>query len=325
MTREAKLKAAADLIQSAAQLLQRGEMREAAQQIEEAGQAWESVPEDEDKKRLAVGAAIKEGKAQIAMQGSSLDDAQFYLEESLVLHQREKAAGGSPNPLQMAASCLNLSTIAHKLGDNLKALDLNTRAQDLLRNESAPPCRVFYATSFEARATLLGLLGRLDEALAAFDAGAEAAARLVAEDVPGGKQLRTEMLVHSARGRARTGRPREAALLVEEAAALAWERFEASQGQDREAISHFVAAQMNLLGFAETLGEFGRAEDALFKVLRLVGPDPRVLERGKKFYEALRLMDDAKLDAGNLPRDEVEESYQQVLAIAQRAAQAPRA
>lgn len=329
-TREAKLKAAADLLQMAARLVQRGQLKEGAQHLEEAGIAYDAVPEDaanpDEKKRLAIGAAVREGKAQIAMQGGELDDARGYLEESLAMHEREKALGGAPNPLQLAASYLNLSTISHKLGDNEKALALNAKAQDTLKDETAPPCRIFFATSFEAKATLLGLLGRLDEALLAFDAGAAAAGQLVAENIPGGKQLRTEMLVHSARGRARTGRAAEAALLVEEAASLAWERFETSQGQDKDAISHFVAAQMNLVGFAETLGHFARAEDALFKVLRLVGPDARVLERGKKFYEALKQLDDQKLEAGNLPRDEVEESYQQLLAIAARApAAAPRA
>lgn len=324
-TREGKLKAASDLVQIAARLLQQGAWKEAAQHLDEAGLAWDSVPADEDPKRLAVGAAIKEGKAQIVMQGGELDDAAFYLNEALELHAREKAAGGAPNALQIAADCLNLSTISHKLGNNDKALALNTQAQEILKTESSPPCRIFYTTSFEARATLLGLLGRLDEALAAFDEGVKSAGALMADNIAGGKQLRTEMLIHSARGRSRTGRMQEAALLADEAAAIAWDRFETSKGQDKDAISHFVAAQMNLLGFAEALGEFGRAEDALFKVLRLVGPDPRVIDRGRKLYEALLQLDDAKLAAGNLPRDEVEESYAQLRTIAQRAAAAAAA
>ncbi|MCC6625318.1 MAG: hypothetical protein IT385_28985 [Deltaproteobacteria bacterium] len=323
-TRDAKLKSASDLVQMAVRFAGQGDWPQAAQHLEEAAGIWSGVPEVQgasDVRRLAIGAAINEARAQIAVQGGSLDDAKQLLHEALDLRTREKAAGGNPNPMQVAADCLNLSSIAHREGDNVKALDYNTRAQAMLVGDQSPPARIFYASSFEARANLLGLLNRLDEALATFDEGVRLAGELIAAEIPGGKQLRTEMLVHSARGRARTGRPREAALLVEEAAELAWDRFETSQGADKEAISHFVAAQMNLVGFAETLGEFARAEDALFKVLRLVGPDARVVERGMKLYQALLEKDDAALSAGNLPRDEVDESYRQLQAIARAAAQ----
>lgn len=51
---------------------------------------------------------------------------------------------------------------------------------------------------------------------------------------------------------------------------------------------------MNLVGFAEQCGRYAQGEDALFKVLRLAGPDPRVVARGKAFYEALKKLDDAQ-------------------------------
>ena len=82
---------------------------------------------------------------------------------------------------------------------------------------------------------------------------------------------------------------------------------------------------MQLMGITEELGQFGQAEDALFKVLRLVGPDPRVMARGKAFYESLMKLDDSRLESGNLPRDEVQESYLQLADLARQVAERARA
>ena len=325
-TRQTKLKAAADLVRTAGGHAQKSEWAEAEAFLVEAHGVWSELPEDEDKSRLSIGAAIKEGRGQMALQKNDLEAARALLAEAFELRSREKAAGGTPNVLQMAATCLNLSTLSHKLNDNVTALDFNTRAQETLAPETQPAPRIFLASTYQARATLLNLLGREADALAAYDAGAVIAGALAAEGVAEGKQLRTEMLVNGARGHAKAGRVSDAAQMVEEAAELAWDRFEQSRHQDKDALSHFVAAVMNLVGFAEALGAYARAEDALFKVLRLIGPDPRIVERGKSFYGALLALDDTQLEQGNLPRDEVEESYQKLLQIAaQRAPEPARA
>jgi hypothetical protein len=132
----------------------------------------------------------------------------------------------------------------------------------------------------------------------------------------GASQLLTEILVAHSRAALKSGDALEAMRLAQEASDVAWDRYEQDPERDREAIQHFVAAQMNLVGFAERAGRYAQGEDALFKVLRLVGPDPRVLARGKAFYDKLKTLDDEALEAGNLPRDEVEESYQQLARIA---------
>lgn len=54
-------------------------------------------------------------------------------------------------------------------------------------------------------------------------------------------------------------------------------------------------------------GEYAEAEDGLFGLLETLGATPEVLTRGEQFYAHLRKISDAKLEAGGLPRDEVEE------------------
>ncbi|MDQ3460312.1 MAG: DUF6483 family protein, partial [Deinococcota bacterium] len=48
------------------------------------------------------------------------------------------------------------------------------------------------------------------------------------------------------------------------------------------------------------------AEDVLFSLLE-AAPDELLLEQGRSFYRTLLSLDDDSLEAGGLPRDEVEE------------------
>lgn len=58
--------------------------------------------------------------------------------------------------------------------------------------------------------------------------------------------------------------------------------------------------------FFERRGEFGRAEDALFALLEQEPDTPGLVEMGLEFYRRLLKRHDDELEAGNLPRDEVE-------------------
>lgn len=75
----------------------------------------------------------------------------------------------------------------------------------------------------------------------------------------------------------------------------------------------YITSQMNLISFYEKESSFGDAEDCLWKALDVVGNHPQVLERGKFFYESCRKQADGRLEAGNLPRDEVEEGLTEIL------------
>src|SRR5690554_3025941 len=75
----------------------------------------------------------------------------------------------------------------------------------------------------------------------------------------------------------------------------------------------YIVSQINLISFSEELGEFADAEDGLWKAVEVAGNDPQILRRGLEFYEKLRKQSDARLEAGNLPRDEVDEGYAEIL------------
>jgi len=61
-----------------------------------------------------------------------------------------------------------------------------------------------------------------------------------------------------------------------------------------------------LMQHYERSGQFAKAEDALFAMLEDEPRHPRILEFGIAFYQRLEGRSDASLDAGELPRPEVE-------------------
>lgn len=322
--RESKLEAVTGLVKLAMKAAEGGHWDSATQQLEEAGGALQVIPAElpgaptrqKDPRYLGLAAAISEGRGQLALRAGQIEEGAFHMEAAVKLRLEEEAAGGKPPPLSLPVGLVNLTGACHRLGRLDDAVRYNALAIERLRPLDTPPARIFLAAAIEARGTLFAQVGRHQEAMASFHECGALAAQLAAARVPGAPQLLTEIFVAHARAAAKGGEPLEAMRLSQAAADVAWERWEQNPQGDREAISHFVAAQMNLLGFAELAGRFAQGEDALFKVLRLVGPDPRVVARGRAFYEALGKLDDAQLEAGNLPRDEVEESHAQLLQIA---------
>ena len=61
-----------------------------------------------------------------------------------------------------------------------------------------------------------------------------------------------------------------------------------------------------LMQHAERTGQWGRAEDLLYSLLDAQPGHPDALDFGIKFYERLRGQSDTALEAGNLPRAEIE-------------------
>jgi hypothetical protein len=101
--------------------------------------------------------------------------------------------------------------------------------------------------------------------------------------------------------------------------ALAWGRKAealseaAYQAIGEQALPIYVTSQINLISYYEKASQFADAEDCLFKALEVVGNNPQLLARGKAFYEQCRKQADNRLEAGNLPREEVEEGYAEIL------------
>jgi hypothetical protein len=62
-----------------------------------------------------------------------------------------------------------------------------------------------------------------------------------------------------------------------------------------------------LFAYYEAAGKYSKAEDVLFAALE-DAPDASWVEAGRRFYERIAEKSDAQLTAGNLPREELEES-----------------
>ena len=62
-----------------------------------------------------------------------------------------------------------------------------------------------------------------------------------------------------------------------------------------------------LMRHYESVGEFAKAEDALFAMLDADLNNESILEFGRSFYHRLQAKTDSALEAGNLPRSEVED------------------
>ena len=67
-----------------------------------------------------------------------------------------------------------------------------------------------------------------------------------------------------------------------------------------------LSTQARLMQHYERIGDFAKAEDALFAMVEGEPENRAILDLGLLFYERLMGRSDASLDEGNLPRSEVE-------------------
>lgn len=318
-TRKQRIATARQLIDYAASLSHAGDLGGAQRRLDEASGVLESLGDDEDPARLGVAASVHEGKGQIALSAARLDEAYLQLTQAVDLRRREERALDTPRPLHLAIAYINLSAASSRLGRVDEALVDNQRGLDALDRLGDDPTASFMRlATLQARGGLLSAVGRGDDALACYDRAIAVGDALLTADVDEVPELLTQVKIGAAVARHELGRHHEARELGAEAAAEAWDRFDVTG--DERALSQYLTAQMNLMTFCERTGAFAAAEDALFRVLKLVGPEPQVVAHGRAFYQRLLSLDDTTLDAGNLPRDEVEESLAELDALAPTAA-----
>lgn len=299
-----------DGLNEAAALAEKGEFDAALARLGVAEGALPGIPEvlRGSARGLALTAALAEGRGQIGLRQNDFESAYRFLGEAEQLRQKEVALGGRPNPLARAVSNLNLSSAAQRLGHIPEALEHNARCRALLAETDDPNARIFVAAAAEAHGTLLAMSERFDEALVPLGDGLTVAREMADAGFGPARTLTAEILVNKARVHHLLKQSDDAMTLTTEAAEIAFSQLEASQFRDQQAASLYISAEMNQLNYAEALGSFAKGEDALFRVLKLVGPNPRVIERGMAYFKGLLDKDDAALEAGDLPRDEVEES-----------------
>lgn len=314
---EPEFKPIVDLLNAASALAERGQLEPAEGAIASAETALGSLPATfrEQARGFAIAAALSEGRGQIALRRNDFQAAYTHLSQAENLRQREEALGGRPNPLARAVSNLNLSSAAQRLGHIQESLEHNARCQKLLHETTDPSARIFMAASLEARGTLLAQTQQFEEALATLTEARGVAAPLAEGGIGPARSLLAEILVNEARINHQLKNPARSLELAASAADIAWQQLESTQFRDQQAASLYIAAEMNQVAYSELVGVFAKGEDALFRVIKLIGPEPRVVERGIGFYNTLLAKTDAELEAGDLPRDEVEESLGRLQAM----------
>jgi hypothetical protein len=321
-----QLEAIVASLNDASRIAGEGRVPDALARIAEAEQALSALPEAlaTIPPAIALRAATHEGRGQIALRTGDMALAFTHLSEAELQRQREVALGGMPAPLARAVSNLNLASAAQRLGHLAEGLVANARCLDLLSGLPVDASSaVFGVAALEGRATLLAQLGQMGPAVESFGAARGRALWLLQKGHPQARVLLAEILVNASRVHFQDKRLEPAMAHAVEAAEVAFAALEASQFKDSQSGSLYVAAELNQVAFAEALGSFSRGEDALFRVLKLIGPNPQVVERGLAFYERLLARADDELEAGGLPRDECEESLARLRAMGQPAAQTP--
>jgi len=73
-----------------------------------------------------------------------------------------------------------------------------------------------------------------------------------------------------------------------------------------------LSTQARLMQHYERIGDFGKAEDALFEMIEGEPENRAILDLGALFYERLLGQNDASLNAGNLPRLEIENGLAEI-------------
>jgi len=318
--RSERLKTAQQLVELASRQTQQGDLGGARRRLDEAGVLLGSMGGSPDADQLALTAAVHEGKGQLALNAGHLDEAYFELSEALQVLEREGEGRGKVRELSLAVAHMNLSSVCSRLGRVTEALDESDKALAAIdRFGYSSEASVLRLAALQGRAMLHAAAGTHEAAWACFEEALVYGSELVVQGVTMAQELLTQVRLTLAELRADQGDHGIAQEVATEAAEEAWDRVE--EGDER-ALPQYLNAQFKLVGICHACGDFARAEDALFRVLKLIGPQPEVLSRGRVFYQELLTLDDATLEAGNLPRDEVEESLADIERMIDEASQA---
>lgn len=313
-----QLHAADQLLNQGGQALRQGQVQAAEPLLLEASAVLDMVEEPSlDYEKL---------QAQLFNEIGFVRQRQERFEEAEKYHQQavdaceSLLAKGVDFEANTTATLINLAGVFSQKGDFVSAKQVNARAVELAESmlDNDPDVNQFnlvfgahqnYAviaakgedlkTADEAMEKAMDVLERAPDELK------KHAAVQVAQ---GAQQLSVLMFESSDYERAvRWGE------VAEESSELAYE----VRGQ--QVLPVYVTSQINLIYFHERTGAYASAEDALFKALEVVGDNEEILQRGKQFYESCRKQADTRLEEGNLPRDEVEEGYNEILARLERA------
>lgn len=308
--RDAQLNTALELVNHGSQNLRQSNIFAAEETLQEAEAVLDMV-EAQDLEVLKLRARVSNERGVIHQRRNELDKAQEYHRKAANLCT-EITEQGEDFRANSAATHLNLSSILAAMGRSEEAREAGEFALGLigsLREEGDKGSDGLAMGAYQNLAVIYAREGNVEKASEQMEK-AIAFGELLSAQAPG--QIEAQL----AQG------CQQVSVIFFEAqsheAALEWgARAQQLAEKAYDAIGKpvlpiYVVSQINLISYHEKVGHFAEAEDCLWKALDVAGNDVQILRRGLGFYETLRKQADARLEAGNLPREEVEEGYEEL-------------
>ena len=316
-----QLKEANDLVGMGGQALRRGQTAAGAQALAEA-EAILDMAEVDSHELLKTRARVFNELGVVHQRQGRLDESKSYHKKAAGICD-ELIEAGDNFAANSAATHLNLSSIHLALGEVEKAQECGEKALGLLqglseaeseKDEDGDAARrgpdplelgalqnlaVIYARKEQWEKANESMAGAQKLALELAAAGQK---NFLAQLAQGCQQLSVIEFEHQRFDDAlRWGRA------AEELSEQAYEALGSN------VLPVYIISQLNLISYQEKMGNFADAEDSLWKALEVAGNDPRILQRGVIFYETCRKQADPRLEEGNLPRDEVDAGYEELM------------
>lgn len=305
--------AARSLTQQGSQALRQNNTDLAAAALTEAAVILDMAPKESDDLDRLRAQIFNEMGVVHQRRGDLANAKQFHHQAAVLCAKVVEAATVPDFRGNAAATHLNLANICMAIEDQASAREAAEKAQalvDLLLAEEKEPVNPLFAGVYHTLSAIYGKAGEWEPA-------DEKIARAVELARKAEESGNTDLLPQVAQGCQQVSVLAFQAKDYERAVKWGREAEELSKaafdkiGQDTLPI--YIVSQINLISYYEQTASYADAEDALWNALEVVGNDPRLLKRGKDFYELCRKQADARLDAGGLPREEVEEGYQDIL------------
>jgi tetratricopeptide (TPR) repeat protein len=309
---ERQLEVGRSLVQQGSQALRQGDFNTANSALNEANAILDMAEEQTDE-LLKLRAQILNETGFILQQSGNTDEAIANHDEAVELCE-ELMDHGVDFRANAAATNINLAGLLAGSGDFERAREVNDRAIELAESLLSDGVDLEHSSNlaFGAHQNLAMILARNEQwddaqdemrrSMELLDTVARNNPNVNAQAAQGCQQM-SVLMFNEERYDDALEWGREAEELSEKA----------YQAIGEQALPIYVTSQINLISYYEKASEFADAEDCLFKALDVVGNNPQILARGKAFYEQCRKQADNRLEAGNLPRQEVEEGYEEIL------------
>lgn len=310
---ERELETARNLVQQGSQLLRQGQVDPAQGTLREAEAVLDMSPGTPEGS-LELRAQLYNELGVLAQRQGDLDDSHAYHRKSLDICEQLLEADVDFRS-NAAATFLNLSGVSAAKGDVVEAKRLNERAVELItsvRAEGDDTIDSLAVGAYQNMALLEARSEHFERATDSMNKALELARQMSDHGDQNGLPQAAQACQRLSVMLFEAGEHEQALQWGKHAEEFAEDAYEVL-GQD--VLGIYVVSQINLISYAEQLGQFADAEDALWKGLEVSGNHPEILERGAAFYENARKQADARLEKGNLPRAEVEEGYKDLREI----------